>query len=142
MLKTVLYLALLLVFVAAGVAVGVWEYGSTVSRKGLSELTITSTPSGRPTTVSVNGGIISSGAAVSSVRQHREGHCIVIVVRQGFILHGRTSGYFHIDVALPNDVDEIAFGDSHDVIWHRERVAAANKVNCCNQAWLLKNSFS
>ena len=117
--KTALYSALLVLLLVAVVAFVVWVYGSPVSGKGLSELKITSNPSGRPTTVSVDGSLISSSLAVSSVTQHRQGRCIVVIVREGIIRRGRTSGKFHLEIAVSDDIEEIAFGNATDVIWHR-----------------------
>ena len=117
--KTALYSALLVLFIGAVVAFVMWEYGSPVSRKGLSELKISSNPSGHPTTVSVDGSLISSSLAVSSVTQRRQGRCIVVVVREGIIHRGRTSGKFHLDVTVSDDIEEIAFGNVRDVIWRR-----------------------
>ena len=119
MLRTALYTALLVFFIVTIAAFVVWEYGSPVSRKGLRELKITSNHSGRPTTVSIDGSIISSSLAVSSVTQRRQGRSIVVIVRQGIIRRGRMSGRFHLDIAVSDDIDEITFGNARDVIWHR-----------------------
>jgi hypothetical protein len=105
--NTALYSALLVFFIVTVVAFVVWGYGSPVSRKGLSELKITSNPSGRPATVSVDGSLISSSLAVSSVTQHRQGRCIVVIVREGIIRRGRTSGKFHLDIAVSDDIEEL-----------------------------------
>jgi hypothetical protein len=118
-LKAVLYAAFTVLLVVAALALVAWEYGSPVSRKGLSDLKATSNAPARPTIVSVDGHLISSSLAVSSVKQRRKGRCIVVIVRQGIVRRGRTSGGFHMDVTVPDDVDEIAFGNSRDVIWHR-----------------------
>jgi hypothetical protein len=119
MIPSISRAVLSLLVIVATVAFVAWTYGSPVSRKGISDLKITTSPYGRLTTVSIDGGLISSSLAVSSVKQHREGHCIIVLVREGLIRRGRTSGQFHLDIAVPDDIEEIAFENSRDVIWHR-----------------------
>ena len=119
MKKTVLYVSLFALLLVTALAFVAFEYGSAVSRRGLSDLRVTANSSRNPATVSIDGGLVSSALAVRSVKQHRKGRCIVVVVREVPVREGRVSGTFHLDVAVPDDVDEIAFGDSHDVIWHR-----------------------
>jgi hypothetical protein len=119
MKKQVLYVALFTLLLVTAIAFVVFEYGSPVSRRGLSDLKITTNSSRNPTTVSIDGGLVSSSLAVSSVKQHREGRCIVVVVREVPVRHGKVAGSFHLDVAVPDNIDEIAFGNSHEVIWHR-----------------------
>jgi|SRR5271155_3549850 len=117
--KIILYAGLLVLSLAIVVAFAVWEYGSPVSRKGLSQLKVTSIPSEHPTTVSVDGSLISSSLAVSSVAQRRQRNCVVVIVREGIVRRGRTSGKFHLDIPISDDIEEIAFRDARDVIWHR-----------------------
>lgn len=116
--KTILYALLFTTLIVAAVGLFAWTYGSPVPRN-LSVLKITSFSSGSHINLHIDGGIKSSSLAVSSVRQHREGHCIIVVVRQGLIRPGRKAGDFHLDIAVSDDVDEIAFENSHNIIWHR-----------------------
>ena len=109
----------ILLFLLAAISLIIWEYGSPISRRGLSDLNVASDSSVRPTTVSIDGSLISSSLAVSSVKQFRNGSCIVVVVREGIIRPGRKSGRFHLNIGLTDDIDEIAFGNSKDVIWRR-----------------------
>jgi hypothetical protein len=119
MLKTALYTLLFaLLLVTTGWFV-VFEFGSVVSRRGVSDLHITTNSSRHPAIVSVDGGLISSSNAVGSVKQRRKGRCIVVLVREVLVRDGRRSATFHLDVVITDDVDEIGFGDSHDIIWHR-----------------------
>jgi hypothetical protein len=119
MIKTVSYVCFFALLLVTAIVFVEYEYGSPVSRRGLSDLKITANSSRNPTTVSIDGGLVSSSLAVSSVKQHRKGRCIVVVVREVPVREGRVSGTFHLDVAVPGDIDEIAFGEPHDVIWHR-----------------------
>jgi hypothetical protein len=116
--KTILYALLFTTLIVAAIALFAWTYGSPVPRN-LSFVKITSSSAGSHINVHIDGGIMSSSLAVSSVKQHREGHCIIVVVRQGLARRGRRAGDFHLDIAVPDDVDEIAFENSHNVIWHR-----------------------
>jgi hypothetical protein len=119
MMKTLLYVSLATFLLVAAIVIFALEYGSPVSPRELYPLQVTDHSSGQPPSVSIDGKIVSSSLAVSSVRQHRRGHLVLIVVRQGLIRPGRRSGKFHCDVAVPNDIDQIAIGDPHNVIWHR-----------------------
>ena len=119
MKKIVLYVSLFALLLVTAVAFVEFEYGSPVSRRGLSDLQVRTNSSRNPTTVSIDGGLISSALAARSVKQHRKGGCIVVVVREVPVREGRVSGTFHVDVAVSGDIDEIAFGDPHEVIWHR-----------------------
>jgi hypothetical protein len=74
--KLTLLFALLLV-TAVVFVVFEYQYGSPVSRRGLSDLQITTTPSRNPTTVSIDGGLISSSLAVTGVEQRRKARRIV-----------------------------------------------------------------
>jgi hypothetical protein len=116
--KLTLLFALLLV-TAVVFVVFEYQYGSPVSRRGLSDLQITTNPSRNPTTVSIDGGLISSSLAVSGIKQRQNGRCIVVIVREAPVRHGRVAGRFHLDVDVLDNINEIAFGDSHEVIWHR-----------------------
>jgi hypothetical protein len=115
--KLTLLVALLLLVTA--IVFGVFEYGSPVSRRGIRDLQITTNSSRGHATVSIDGGLVSSSLAVSSVTQHRKGRCVVVIVREVPVRHGRVSGTFHLDVDVSDNIEEIAFGDSHEVIWHR-----------------------
>lgn len=103
----------------AAFAFAAWEYGRHVSRSGLSELKITAVPSMHPTNVTIDGTLLGGALAVSSVKQHRNGHCIIVVVRAALVRPGRKWGKFHLNVAVSDDIEAIAFGNSSDVIWHR-----------------------
>jgi len=116
--KLTLIFALLLV-TAVLFVVFEYQYGSPVSRRGLRDLQITTNPSRNPTTVRIDGGLISSSLAVSGIKQRRKGRCIVVIVREAPVRHGRVAGRFHRDVDVLDNIDEIAFCDSHEVIWHR-----------------------
>ena len=118
-LKIAVYAVGLVLVIAAATVFVVWEYGTPVSRGGIDQLKVTTRSSGHPTTVSVDGSLISSALAVTSVKQHREGRCIVVVVRQAVVRQGRRSADFHLDIAVPDEIDQIAFANSRDVIWHR-----------------------
>ena len=118
-MKLLLKGCLILLLVAALAVVFIIEYGSPVSRGGLQPLHVVDHSASQPPTVSVDGGIISSGAAITSVSQHRKANCVVIRVRQGLILPNRRSGRFHLDVPVSNGVTEIAYGDPQNIIWHR-----------------------
>ncbi len=119
MIKILFYVSLVALLLVTAIVFVAFEYGSPVSRRGLRDLKITTNSSRDPTTVSIDGGLVSSSLAVSSVKQHRKGRCIVVVVREVPVRHGRVSGTFHLDVAVSDNIDEIAFGDSHEIIWHR-----------------------
>src|SRR5215469_3846776 len=107
-----------LLLIAAVVAFA-FEYGSPVSRKGVVNLQVTDHSSSHTATVTINGALISSSNAVTSVRQYRKGRCIVVVVRESLVRPGRRAGKFRSEIAVTGDVDEIAFGDVHDVIWRK-----------------------
>ena len=96
-----------------------FEYGSPVSLKGLQFTRVTDRSKSQPPTVSIDGGIISSSLAVSSVSQRRKGNCVIILVKQGIIRPGRQSGRFHFDVDVSNGITEIAYRNARNVIWHR-----------------------
>lgn len=49
---------------------------------------------------------------MGSVKQRREGRCVVVLVREVLVRRGRTRGNFYLDVAITDDVDEIAFSAS------------------------------
>jgi hypothetical protein len=118
-LKIILCAFLLTTLIAAAVALFAWTYGTPVPHDRFIDLKITSSTSGSLTNVSIDGGLKSSSLAVYSVRQHRKKHCIIVVVREGLARDGRRAGDFHLEIAVPDDVDEIAFENSRDVIWHR-----------------------
>jgi hypothetical protein len=118
-LKGVLLGLALVLLVSASVAVFIFEYGSPVERGGLRIIRVSDHSTSRPPTVSIDGGIISSSLAVSSVSQRREGDCVVIFVWQGIIRPGRRSGRFHLDVDVSNGITEIAYRDPRDIIWQR-----------------------
>jgi hypothetical protein len=69
--------------------------------------------------VRIDGGLLSSSDAVISVKQHRKKHCIIVVVREALVRRDNREGRFHMLIAVPDDVDEISFENSSDVIWHR-----------------------
>jgi hypothetical protein len=118
-LKTALYLLLAVVLFVAGYTYLLFEYGTPVSRIGVRDIHVVSSSSGGHTNVKLDGALLSSSSAVSNVSQHREGHCIVITVRQ-VLVHGNVrDADFHLDIAVPDDVDEIAIATPSDVIWHR-----------------------
>jgi len=119
MRKTALYASLFALLLVIAVWLAVFEVGSHVSRRGIRDLQITTDSSRHPATVSIDGFLISSSNAVGSVKQRREGRCVVVLVREVLVRRNRTWGKFHLDVAITDDVDEIAFGDSHEIIWHR-----------------------
>jgi hypothetical protein len=119
MARNFVYVSLFVVLIVATSVAYVFEIGGPVSRRGLRELQVTDHSLNHPAMVSIDGGIISSSLAVNSVKQHRSGRCVVIVVRQVLVREGRRSGRFRIDVPVSDKIDEIAFGDSDDVIWHR-----------------------
>jgi hypothetical protein len=118
-MKTPHYVLLAILLLVATIAVYLFAYGSPVSRRGLRELQVTDHSLNHPATVIIDGGIVSSSLAVSSVKQHRSGRCVVIVVREVPVREGMRSGTFHIEVPVSDEIDAIAYGDSHDVIWHR-----------------------
>ena len=119
MLKTILCTSLFALLLVVAAWLAVFEVGSHVSRRGIRDLQITTDSSRHPETVSIDGALISSSNAVGSVKQRREGRCVVVLVGEVLVRRGRTRGSFHVDVALTDDIDEIAFGESHEVIWHR-----------------------
>ena len=119
MIKTILYTSLFVLLLVVAVWLAVFEVGSHVSRRGIRDLQITTDSSRYPATVSIDGTLISSSSAVGSVKQRREGRCVVVLVREVLVRRGRTWGKFHLDVAITDDIDEIAFDESHEVIWHR-----------------------
>jgi hypothetical protein len=107
---------LLIIVVAIGLLAWI---GAPLPREALRDLHIVLKPSDHPNQAVIDGGIISSGAAVSGVEHWRSGHSIIIVVRQGLIFPNRRSGTFHLEISIPNDVDTIAYSHVNDVIWHR-----------------------
>ena len=119
MLKSALYASLFALLVVIAVWLALFEVGSHVSRRGIRDLQITTDSSRHPETVSIDGTLMSSSNAVGSVKQRREGRCVVVLVREVLVRRGRTRGKFHLVVAITDDIDEIAFGESHEVIWHR-----------------------
>ena len=119
MLKTALYASLFALLLVTGVWLAVFVVGSPISRRGIRDFQITTDSSRHPATVSIDGTLISSSNAVGSVKQRRDGRCVVVLVREVLVRRNRTWGKFHLDVAITDDVDEIAFGDSHEIIWHR-----------------------
>jgi len=118
-LKIILSAFLLTTLIAVAIALFAWTYGSPVSRDNLRELKIASSVSGSHTNVSIDGILKSSSLAVSSVKQHRKGHCIIVVVREALVRRDNREGRFHMLITVPDDVDVIAFENSSDVIWHR-----------------------
>ncbi|WP_158819304.1 hypothetical protein [Granulicella sp. S156] len=118
-LKAVSYLLLGVVLLVAAYAYVLFEYGTPVSRIGVSEIHAVSSSSGGLTNVKVDGFILSSSAFVSGVNQHQEGHCIVVTVRQALVHGDRRDASFHLNIVVPDDVDEIAFATPSNVIWHR-----------------------
>ena len=119
MIKIASYISVFALLIVTAIAFVVFEYGSPVSRRGLSDLQVTTRSSRGHTTVRIDGGLVSSSLAVSSVKQHRKGRSIVVIVREVPVRHGKVSGTFHLDVDVSDNIDEIVFGDSHEVIWHR-----------------------
>jgi hypothetical protein len=119
MRKTLLYGFLFALLLVAAVVAFAFGYGSPVSRRGVFPLQVTDHSSSHPANVTIDGGLISGSLAVSSVRQYRRGRCVVVVVREGLIRPGRRSGQFHSEIAITADIDEVAFGDVRDVVWHR-----------------------
>ena len=119
MLKTALYAFLFAILLVTAVGYVAFEFGSLVSRRGISDLQVTTDFSHHPTIVSIDGKLISSSLAVGSVKQRRKGRCIVVLLREVLVRRGRTSGRFRLEVAITDDVDEIAFGDSHEIVWRR-----------------------
>ena len=119
MLKTALYASFFALLLVIAVWVAVFEIGSHVSRRGIRDLQMTTDSSRHPATVSIDGTLISSSNAVGSIKQSRDGRCVVVSVREVLVRRNRTWGKFHVDVAITDDVDEIAFGDSHEIIWRR-----------------------
>jgi hypothetical protein len=117
-LKIILSAFLLTTLIVAVVALYVWTYGSPVPRN-LADLKITSSSSGSHISVHIDGKILSSSDAVISVKQHRKKHCIIVVVREALVRRGNREGRFHMLITVPDDVDEIAFENSRNVIWHR-----------------------
>lgn len=119
MVKGFLYVIVSTILLLVALMIFVWEYGSPVPRTSLSELHITEDSSVHPVVVRADGRIMSSGLAVTSAKPHQEGRCIVIVVRQGIIHQNRHSGSFHPEIPVPDDVNEIAYGNRHEVVWRR-----------------------
>jgi hypothetical protein len=119
MRKTLLYGFLFALLLVAAVVAFAFEYGSPVSRRGVFPLQVTDHSSSHPATVTIDGGLISSALAVTSVRQYRRGRCVVVVVRESLVRPGRRSGQFHSEIAITRDIDEVAFSDVRGVIWHR-----------------------
>jgi len=117
-LKIILSAFLLTTLIVAAYALFAWTYGTPTPRN-LADLKITSYSSGGHMNVRIDGGLLSSSDAVISVKQHRKKHCIIVVVREALVRRDNREGRFHMLIAVPDDVDEIAFENSRDVIWHR-----------------------
>ena len=87
--------------------------------QGYDHLRVVTSSSAHTTTVSIDGDLISSAHGVSGINQFRWGHRIVVIVREAPFPPGGRHRPLHVDVVVPDDVDEITFGNFHDVIWHR-----------------------
>ncbi len=119
MVKSLLIGCVGVLLTAACVVAFFFEYGSPVSKEMLRFTEVTDHPTSQPPIVRIDGSIISSSLAVSSVSQRRRGNCVIILVRQGIIRPGRESGRFHIDVDVSNGITAIAYRDTDNIIWRR-----------------------
>lgn len=117
-LEVIRNVCILLLLLTAGVFAA-FEYGSAVSRRAVFDLQIAANRPQHPQIVTIDGKIANSSMAVRSVQQHRSGRCIVVVVRESLDTRHWRSGEFHLDVPVQDGIDEIAFGNRNDVIWHR-----------------------
>jgi hypothetical protein len=118
-MKTLLYFFLPVVAIAIFAGFVIFDYGSAVSIKGIRDLKVNTALAADHDSASLDGALTSSSLAISSVREHREGHRIVVVVREVPVRSGKDAGTFHLDIPVPKDVSAITFGDSRTVIWHR-----------------------
>jgi len=59
--------------------------------------------------------------AVRDATRHQSGSGIVLLVRAGITRPGLRKATFHYEIGIPNNVDEISFGNVEDVIWKRKR---------------------
>jgi hypothetical protein len=123
--KVILYIVSVVIFlVAADLYVGL-VFGMPAQLRGTMNLgrspglTVVASSLAHTTKVSIDGYLISSAHGVSGINQFRWGHRIVVIVREAPFPIGGRDKPLHVDVVVPDDVNEITFGNLHDVIWHR-----------------------
>lgn len=113
-------LGAIIVFVASALAV-FFLYSPVVPRKSLQEFHLSEAGSeGHPTLI-VEGRLLGGMMAIHNATQYQRGRGIVLLVRAGITRSGLRGATFHYEIQIPNDVDEISFGGTDDVIWRRKR---------------------
>ena len=95
-------------------------YSSVVARKSLQEFRLSEIDTDGRLTISIDGRLLGGMMAIHGVRSYQKDRCIVLVVRAGITRPGVRGATFHYDVPIPSGVDQVSFGNTHDVIWMRK----------------------
>lgn len=118
-MKTFVYVSLAFFAILAISFFFIFEYGASVPLSGVHHLEVKTSSNGSEEVVNVDGTLVGSAVAISSIKQHRSGDGVVIVIRQVPVRAGNDKARFHVEVVIPNDVKRISIGDVEDTIWTR-----------------------